>query len=74
MASAGVRLYWTWESRGEKLGHPFIDPAVRDLIQNMSQANPLWERPGIHGELLTLDIHVSQATVKMDREKRGLRE
>jgi len=29
----------------------------------MSQANPLWGAPRIHGELLKLDIHVSQATV-----------
>jgi transposase InsO family protein len=29
----------------------------------MSQANPLWGAPRIHGELLKLDIHVSQETV-----------
>ena len=29
----------------------------------MSQANPLWGAPRIHGELLKLDIHLSQATV-----------
>jgi len=59
----GFRLYWTWKSRGEKLGRPFIDPEVRELIRNMSQANPLWGAPRIHGELLKLDIHLSQATV-----------
>lgn len=59
----GFRLYWTWKSRSEKLGRPFIGPAVRDLIRTMSQANPLWGAPRIHGELLKLDIHVSQATV-----------
>ena len=58
----GFRLYWTWKSRSEKRGHPFIDPAVRNLIRTMSQANPLWGAPRIHGELLKLDIHVSQAT------------
>ncbi len=36
---------------------------IRDLTRNMSQANPLWGAPRIHGELLKLDIHVSQATV-----------
>ena len=29
----------------------------------MSQTNPLWGAPRIHGELLKLDIHISQATV-----------
>ncbi len=57
------RLYWTWKSRSEKLGRPFIDPKVRKLIRNMSQAKPLWGAPRIHGERLKLDIHVSHATV-----------
>ena len=29
----------------------------------MSRTNPLWGAPRIHGELLKLDIQVSQATV-----------
>jgi putative transposase len=29
----------------------------------MSTANPLWGAPRIHGELLKLEIQVSQATV-----------
>jgi transposase InsO family protein len=33
------------------------------LIRTMSQANPLWGAPRIHGELLKLGIAVSQATV-----------
>jgi hypothetical protein len=36
---------------------------VRDLIRTMSQANPLWSAPRIHGELLKIGIDVSQATV-----------
>ncbi len=36
---------------------------IRDLIRQMSQANPLWGAPRIHGELLKLGIEVSQATV-----------
>jgi len=36
---------------------------IRDLIHQMSQANPLWGAPRIHGELLKLGIDVSQATV-----------
>ena len=59
----GFRWYWAWKSRRPRPGRPFIDPAVRDLIRNMSRANPLWGAPRIHGELLKLDIHLSQATV-----------
>ena len=36
---------------------------IRDLIRQMSFANPLWGAPRIHGELLKLGIDVSQATV-----------
>src|SRR5207302_622666 len=33
------------------------------LIRRMSQANPLWGAPRIHGELLKLGIAVAQSTV-----------
>jgi transposase InsO family protein len=33
------------------------------LIRTLSEANPLWGAPRIHGELLKLGIDVSQATV-----------
>src|SRR5271167_2972472 len=36
---------------------------IRDLIRQMSVANPLWGAPRIHGEMLKLGIEVSQATV-----------
>ena len=36
---------------------------IRDLIRQISIANPLWGAPPIHGELLKLGIAVSQATV-----------
>ena len=38
-------------------------PNIRDLIRRMSQANPLWGAPRIHGELLKLGIAVAQSTV-----------
>lgn len=42
---------------------PDLSSDVRTLIRTMSQANPLWGAPRIHGELLKLGIAVSQATV-----------
>src|SRR6266849_4561157 len=57
----GFRLYWRRRSR--RLGRPRMSREIRNLIRKMSQANPLWGAPRIHGELLKLGIDVSQATV-----------
>ncbi len=38
-------------------------PDIRALIRTMSDANPRWGAPRIHGELLKLGIDLSQATV-----------
>jgi transposase InsO family protein len=56
----GFRLFWHWRSRS---GRPSAEREIRDLIRQMSSANPLWGAPRIHGELLKLGIEVSQATV-----------
>jgi hypothetical protein len=56
------RLLWTWKSR-RRVGRPPVSPDVRALIRTMSDANPLWGAPRIHGELLKLGIDVCQATV-----------
>lgn len=58
----GFRLFWTWKSR-RRMGRPPVPLEVRTLIRTMSDANPLWGAPRIHGELLKLGIDVSQATV-----------
>ena len=50
----GFRLYWRRRSR--HLGRPRMSREIRDLIRKMSQANPLWGAPRIHGELLKLGI------------------
>src|SRR5208282_2679319 len=44
-------------------GRPPLDSEIRDLIRQMSMANPLWGAPRIHGELLMLGIEVAQSTV-----------
>jgi hypothetical protein len=55
----GFRLFWTWKSR-HRTGRPGVPHDVRALIRDLSAANPLWEAPRIHGELLKLGISVSQ--------------
>jgi putative transposase len=59
----GFRFAWRWRSGALRRGRPKIASETRDLIRQMSTANPLWGAPRIHGELLKLGIEVSQATV-----------
>ena len=51
----GFRLFWTWKSR-RRVGRPTVSADVRALIRTISEANPLWGAPRIHGELLKLGI------------------
>jgi putative transposase len=59
----GFRLYWRWRSGSGRPGRPKLGTEIRNLICQMSIANPLWGAPRVHGELLKLGIVVSQATV-----------
>jgi hypothetical protein len=59
----GFRRYWRWKSRTRRPGRPAIPPDIRKLIARMSQENPLWGAPRIHGEMLKLGIEISQASV-----------
>jgi hypothetical protein len=65
---AGFRRYWRWKSR-HQCGRPGVSAEIRQLIREMSVANPLWGAPRIHGELLKLGFTVAQSTVAngMDR-------
>lgn len=54
--------YWTRKSR-RRPGRPNVAPEIRNLIRDMSQTNPLWGAPRIHGELRKLGIEVAQSTV-----------
>jgi transposase InsO family protein len=58
----GFRLFWAWKSR-RRTGRGSVPADVRTLIRTMSDANPLWGAPRIHGELRKLGITVSQSTV-----------
>jgi transposase InsO family protein len=66
---AGFRAYWRWKS-GPRGGRPKTPVDVRQLILEMSVANPLWGAPRIHGELLKLGIDVGQTTVAKYMAKR----
>jgi hypothetical protein len=59
---AAFRAYWRWKSR-TRGGRPKVPPEIRQLIRDMSLANPLWGAPRIHGELLKLGIYVGQTSV-----------
>ena len=58
----GFRGFWRWKSR-RRPGRPKVPLEVRQLIREMSLANPLWGAPRIHGELLKLGIDVGQTSV-----------
>ena len=59
---SGFRLYWRWKSQSLG-GRPKLSADIRQLIREISLANPLWGAPRIHGELLKLGIDVGQTTV-----------
>ena len=67
----GFRLFWRWKSRCRR-GRPMVPLEIRQLIRDMSLANPLWGAPRIHGELLKLGIDVGQTSVAkyMARQRR----
>jgi putative transposase len=48
-------------------GRPAIAKEVRDLIRDMSQANPTWGSPRMVGELRKLGIEVAKSTVEKYR-------
>src|ERR1700758_2071557 len=59
---AGFRVFWRWKSRSRG-GRPKVPLEIRQLVRDMSLANPLWGAPRIHGELLKLGIKVGQTSV-----------
>jgi hypothetical protein len=59
---AGFRAYWRRKS-GSQPGRPRVRRELRDLIRRMSQENPLWGAPRIHGELLKIGFEIAESTV-----------
>jgi hypothetical protein len=58
----GFRAYWRYKSHPPS-GRPKISAEIRQLVREMSLANPFWRALRIHGELLKLGIAVGQTTV-----------
>jgi len=68
---AGFRRYWCWKSR-IRWGRPGVSAEIRQLIREMSLANPLWGAPRIHGELVKLGVDIGQTSVaKYMARRRG---
>src|SRR6516162_10703256 len=59
---SGFRAYWHWKSRARP-GRRRVEHELRCLIRQMSEENPLWGAPRIHGELLKLGFEVTESTV-----------
>jgi putative transposase len=61
------RHHWRRLSQRGKLGRPVIAREIRELIRNVSRANPMWGAPRIVGELRKLGIDVAKSTVEKYR-------
>ena len=60
---AGFRLYLCFLSRHREKGRPRLSSELRQLIERMTNENPTWGAPRIHGELLKLGFKISERTV-----------
>jgi hypothetical protein len=69
MASRWVPSLVRWKSR-PRGGRPRTPDEIRQLIREMSVANPLWGAPRIRGELLKLGMDAGQTTVAKYMAKR----
>ncbi|CAN5644280.1 hypothetical protein BH20ACI3_BH20ACI3_32970 [soil metagenome] len=63
VAAKGVSIILALEEQSREVGRSCVSREIRELIRQMSTANPLWGAPRIHGELLKLGVQISQATV-----------
>jgi putative transposase len=61
---------WTYPSRP---GHPAVGQEIRELVLRLAGENPGWGYRRVHGELIRLGHHVSEATVRRILRARGYR-
>src|SRR5215831_15635715 len=55
---------YSWKlSQPKQPGRPRISSEIRNLIQAMATANPIWGAPRVHGELKKLGFEISERTV-----------
>ena len=64
------KRFWARKCEGRGPGQPKVAAELRELIRNMSRANPFWGTPRIIGELEKLGITTCKATVDKYRVKR----
>src|SRR2546426_753416 len=65
-----LRHRWTKRSTRSRPGRPSTTAAIGTLVDQMTEANPLWGAPRIHGELGKLGIAVSERTVSRLLQRR----
>ena len=58
----GFTGYWTRRSR-PRGGRPQVGADLRRLVREITRANPLWDAPRLHGELLKLGFEMSERTI-----------
>jgi len=66
----GFRRYWRWRSRLQRPGRPGVNREIRELIQQMGVANPLWGAPRLR--LLYADAESNTTDVPIVRVSRCL--
>ena len=54
---SAFKFYWRWKSK-PKGGRPKVSREVIALIKQMSNENPKWGAPRIHGELMKLGFNI----------------
>jgi transposase InsO family protein len=65
------REHWARLSHHGKRGRPPVAKEIRELIRQLSAANPTWGSPRIMGELGKLGIAVAKSTVEKYRVRRS---
>jgi len=61
---------WTYPNWS---GRPAVGREIRDLVLRLAKENPRWGYRRVHGELIRLGHHVSEATVRRILRARGCR-
>jgi hypothetical protein len=66
-----VRKKWTYQ-RKDKGGRPSINKELENLVIQLAQDNPRWGYGKIQGELIKLNFHISQSTIRNILDRNGI--